>query len=108
MIHDLQTLPTIPCPVFLSPACAVGKGAVSAGKVVTETVEFTKDPLGYLASQLQKAVVSISNEVFPAFVKLLHPDLTVDWFLDAYKVSFAIGLKRPRFSAASMRVAALG
>lgn len=86
----IQDVPSTLC--GLLPSCAVGKKVVGAGKVVTQTIEFTKDPLGYLASQMQKAVVSISSEVFPAFVKLLHPDLTVDWFLDAYKVSFAIGL----------------
>lgn len=59
---------------------------------VAEAVDFASDPLGYLAEQLQAAAAGLAVTVLPAMAKLMHPDLSVDWFLGAYKVSFALSL----------------
>lgn len=59
---------------------------------VAEVVDFASDPLGYLAEQLQAASAGLTTTVLPAMEQLTHPDLSVDWFLGAYKVSFALSI----------------
>ncbi|MFS0701776.1 hypothetical protein AB6N24_17515 [Cellulomonas sp. 179-A 4D5 NHS] len=59
---------------------------------VAEVVDFAVDPLGYLAEQLQAASAGLTTTVLPAMEQLTHPDLSVDWFVGAYKVSFALSI----------------
>lgn len=76
-------------------ACAVKEGAKKAGEVkesVTKIASFTSDPLGYIAGNFQKACEDLSKNLFGELVKVLHPDFSVSWFLEAYKVSFAVGI----------------
>jgi len=55
-------------------------------------VSFVQDPLGYIAQQMQNAASGLASTVLPAMEQLTHPDLSAKWFLDAYKVSFALGI----------------
>lgn len=80
----------------ISPAaCAASKTVEKAAEVkdsVTKVASFTTDPLGHLAGNLQKACEDLSRNLFGELVKVLHPDFSVSWFLEAYKVSFAVGI----------------
>ncbi len=79
-----------PCmPWSTSPECLVHNPIVT---VTTKTVSFMKDPAGYIASKLQQANESLASNVLPQLVKALHPDLSAHWFLDAYRVSFAVAV----------------
>ena len=68
-----------------SPPCKVA-GAVTAA------VDFAKDPLGYIAQKMQAAAAGLASTVLPQLERLTHPDLSAGWFLDAYRVSFALAI----------------
>ena len=68
------------------PAC-IGK---KVGEAVAPVIEFATDPLGYIAQKMQQAAEGLASTVLPQLEKLTHPDLTLDWFLSAYRVSFAL------------------
>jgi hypothetical protein len=62
------------------------------GKSVVDSIDFATDPLGYIAEQMQAAAAGLSQAVLPALEQLTHPDLTAEWFLASYKVSFALAM----------------
>ncbi len=68
-----------------SPPCKVA-GAVTAA------IDFAKDPLGYIAQKMQAAAAGLASTVLPQLERLTHPDLSAGWFLDAYRVSFALAI----------------
>ncbi len=68
-----------------TPACKVA-GAVTAA------IDFAKDPLGYIAQKMQQAAAGLASTVLPQLERLTHPDLSAGWFLDAYRVSFALAI----------------
>lgn len=72
----------------LLPACKVAGGIEKAAAAV----DAATDPFGYMAVQLQKGALGLSETVLPALEELTHPDLTVDWFIGAYRVSFALAI----------------
>ena len=76
--------------------CAAPKNAVKTAvdtkETVTKVADFTSDPLGYIATSIQKACEDMTRSIFGALAKVLHPDFTVDWFLSAYRVSFALAV----------------
>lgn len=76
--------------------CAAPKNAVKTAvdtkETVTKVADFTSDPLGYIATSIQKACEDMTRSIFGALAKVLHPDFTVDWFLSAYRVSFALAI----------------
>ncbi len=76
-----QVMPT-------NPLCAAKAGVDAVGEVV----DFATDPLGYIAQQMQQAAASLAGTVLPALERLTHPDLTAEWFLSAYRVSFALSV----------------
>lgn len=80
----------------ISPAtCAASKTVEKASEVkdsVTKIASFTSDPLGYIAGNVQKACEDLARNLFGELVKVLHPDFSVSWFIEAYKVSFAVGI----------------
>jgi len=87
MIQSPSPAWQMPCmPWSTDPKCLVHNPIT---KTITNTVDFMKDPAGYIASKLQQADESLASNVLPALVKALHPDLSAHWFVEAYKVSFA-------------------
>lgn len=67
---------------------AVG-GAVNAAKGVAD---FWSDPAGNSFIMLQDAAKGLSDTVLPALTHATLPDLTADWFISAYRVSFALSI----------------
>jgi type IV secretion system protein TrbL len=75
------------CDVFpTNPVCIGAK----VGAAVAPVIEFATDPLGYIAQKMQQAAEGLAGTVLPQLEKLTHPNLTLDWFLSAYRVSFAL------------------
>lgn len=72
----------------LLPVCQVVGGVQKAAAAV----DAATDPFGYMAVQLQKSALGLSGSVLPALEKLTHPDLSTDWFISAYRVTFAIAI----------------
>lgn len=74
-------------------ACKAVKETVKdTANKVTAVVDFGSDPLGYVATSIQKACEEMTRSIFGALAEALHPDFSVDWFLSAYRVSFALAI----------------
>ena len=74
-------------------ACKAVKETVKdTANKVTAVADFASDPLGYIATSIQKACEEMTRSIFGALAEALHPDFTVDWFLSAYRVSFALAI----------------
>ena len=74
------------------PVCAVQTLVKSVVDPIANSISFSTDPLGYIATQMQAGASGLSNSILPELEKLTHPDLTVDWFLASYRVSFALAM----------------
>lgn len=82
--------------------CTVDKGkdliggAVNGTKDVINTAkgvgEFWSDPAGNTYKALRDAAKGLSDSVLPALTHATLPDLTADWFINAYKISFALSI----------------
>ncbi|GAA4288919.1 hypothetical protein GCM10022262_32790 [Georgenia daeguensis] len=55
-------------------------------------MDFGSDPLGFLFDKTQEAAHGLSSSVLPTLFDATQPDLSAEWFLDAYRVSFALGV----------------
>ncbi|KPG82410.1 hypothetical protein [Frigoribacterium sp. RIT-PI-h] len=67
---------------------AVGKGVDTVGAVA----DFWSDPAGNTFNMLQDANRGLSETVMPAITKATLPDLTTDWFLRSYAISFGLAI----------------
>ena len=67
-----------------------GLGDVING--VSGTVSYLSDPWGNTFDALRGAAAGLSRDVLPSLTKATLPDLTTDWFINAYKVSFATAI----------------
>lgn len=63
------------------PAAGIGEG-----------IAFASDPLGWTFGKTQEAVVGLTERVLPWLMNATKPDLTVDWFLNTYRMSFGIAV----------------
>ncbi|MFE6767270.1 hypothetical protein [Streptomyces sp. NPDC057689] len=82
--------------------CAIDKGkdiiggAVNGTKDVINTAQsigdFWSDPAGNTYKALRDAAKGLSDSVLPALTHATLPDLTADWFINAYKISFALAI----------------
>jgi type IV secretion system protein TrbL len=67
-----------------------GLGDVVNG--VTGTVNYFSDPWGNTFNALRDAAAGLSENVLPFLTQATLPDLTADWFITAYRVSFATAI----------------
>ncbi|TFD27015.1 hypothetical protein [Cryobacterium cryoconiti] len=70
---------------------AVG-GVNNAVNTVAGVADFWSDPAGNSFKLLQGAAKGLSDTVLPALTQATLPDLTADWFIQAYQVSFALAI----------------
>jgi type IV secretion system protein TrbL len=77
---------------LLGPVCDIAGVAKSAASTVTQVADFASDPLGYIATKMQDSAAGLAGTVLPAMNKLTQPDLSANYFLKAYGVSFALAL----------------
>jgi hypothetical protein len=88
------------CTNWASCAIDTGKdiigGAVNGTKDVINTAQsigdFWSDPAGNTYKALRDAAKGLSDSVLPALTHATLPDLTADWFINAYKISFALAI----------------
>jgi type IV secretion system protein TrbL len=71
-------------------------GAVAATKPVADAVggavNFASDPLGAIFKATRDGAHGLANDLLPALSKATEPDLSVDWFIKAYAISFALAI----------------
>jgi type IV secretion system protein TrbL len=71
-------------------------GAVNGTKDVINTAQsigdFWSDPAGNTYKALRDAAKGLSDSVLPALTHATLPDLTAEWFINAYKISFALAI----------------
>jgi type IV secretion system protein TrbL len=67
-----------------------GVGDVING--ITGAVSYWSDPWGNTFKALQDAAAGLSRDVLPALTEATLPDLSAEWFLNAYRVSFATAI----------------
>ena len=67
-----------------------GVGDVAGG--VAGAISYWSDPWGNTFKALQDAASSMSNDILPALTEAATPDYSAEWFLNAYKVSFAAAI----------------
>ncbi|WIE56328.1 hypothetical protein [Curtobacterium sp. MCBD17_003] len=82
--------------------CAIDKGknligsAVSGTKDAINTAQsigdFWSDPAGNTYKALRDAAKGLSDSVLPALTHATLPDLTADWFVNAYRISFGLAI----------------
>lgn len=58
----------------------------------TGAISYWSDPWGNTFKALQDAAAGLSRDVLPALTEATLPDLSADWFLKAYAVSFAAAI----------------
>lgn len=78
--------------VSASVGCVVKDKAEGAADKVATVVEFSQDPMAFIAQKEAEAARSLTEDIIPALTNLTQPDLTVAWFIDAYKISFAAAI----------------
>jgi type IV secretion system protein TrbL len=83
-------------------ACGIDKGKEIIGGAVNGTKDaintaqsigdFWSDPAGNTYKALRDAAKGLSDSVLPALTHATLPDLTADWFINAYRISFGLAV----------------
>ncbi|GAA3621736.1 hypothetical protein GCM10022199_27730 [Marihabitans asiaticum] len=84
--------PTLdPCagPLKHLPSCRAGQAIGDAADKVGAVIEFGKDPFGYVAQKEAEAAKALTENLIPALARVTEPDLSAEWFINAYRISFA-------------------
>jgi len=88
---DVPNPCSLPGANLLQP-CLVANGAKKGADAAIQVVDFASDPFGYIATKMQSGASGLANTVLPAMNKLTQPDLSADFFLHAYRISFALAI----------------
>ena len=70
----------------------VVKGAQDTANSVVNIASFASDPAGYIFDLLKIGAKGLAHDVLPALAHATEPDLAADWFLNAYRISFATAI----------------
>jgi len=62
------------------------------GESIGGAVNYWQDPFGNTFKALQDAASGLAKDVLPALTEATLPDLSADWFLRAYAISFATAI----------------
>lgn len=73
-----------------NPACAVNDAVNGAVESVGSAVDFASDPFGYLGDKLAEACRGLVDTVIPSLIGAAQPDLSADFFINAYKISWGL------------------
>jgi type IV secretion system protein TrbL len=83
-------------------SCGIDKGKEVIGGAVNGTKDaigtaqsigdFWSDPAGNTYKALRDAAKGLSDSVLPALTHATLPDLTADWFISAYRISFGLAI----------------
>ena len=50
------------------------------------------DPFGFTAEKLKEACLGFATKILPVFTEALKPDLSADWVVSSYRISFAVAV----------------
>lgn len=53
---------------------------------------FLDDPFGFTAEKLKEACMGFATKILPVFTEALKPDLSADWVISSYRISFAVAV----------------
>lgn len=67
----------------------IGNGV---GESIGGAVNYWQDPFGNTFKALQDAAAGLAKDVLPALTEATLPDLSAEWFLRAYAISFATAI----------------
>lgn len=67
-------------------------GAQDTANSVVNIASFASDPAGYIFDLLKIGAKGLAHDVLPALAHATEPDLAADWFLNAYRISFATAI----------------
>lgn len=74
----------------------VAVGAANAAKpaadAISGAVNFAADPLGAIFTATRAGAQGLAKDLLPALSHATEPDLTADWFIRAYAISFALSI----------------
>lgn len=73
-------------------ATCLFNGVSGAASAVTGVIDFWSDPWENTFKALQASARALSDSVLPAVTEATLPDLTADWFVKAYAVTFALAI----------------
>ena len=59
---------------------------------VSDVADFWSDPAGNTFNMLQDGARGLAETILPAITKATLPDLTLDWFLKSYAISFGMAI----------------
>lgn len=59
---------------------------------IAEGISFASDPLGWSFGKVQDALDGLVSRLLPWLMSATKPDLTAEWFIRMYKVSFGIAI----------------
>lgn len=59
---------------------------------VGAAVDFGSDPMGFLFAKVQDAANGLAGTVLPALFEATKPDLSLEWFLRAWAISYGLGV----------------
>ena len=89
--EDTCTLPALICGAQ-DAVGGVADAATGVAQSVGDAANFWTDPAGNTFNMLQDAARGLSETVMPAITKATLPDLTTDWFLRSYAISFGLAV----------------
>ena len=70
-----------------------------------EGIKFANDPMGYILEKAQESVVGLLEDALPALMEHTRPDLSADWFVEAYKLAFGFAVALLAFILIGLSVA---
>jgi type IV secretion system protein TrbL len=74
-----------PCSGIL---CNIG----GIGEAIGGAVNYWQDPFGNTFKALKDAAAGLARDVLPALTEATLPDLSADWFVNAYAIAFAVAI----------------
>lgn len=75
-----------------NPITCIVSGVGDSINSAASTIGYWSDPWGNTFKALQDAAKGMATDVMPVLTKATLPDLTADWFIQAYKISFATAI----------------
>lgn len=99
----MPSLPQNPITDIIDGGKQIVDGGIDAGKQIVDGAKnvvdnasnmasFVSDPAGYIFTLLKAGAKGLAHDVLPALAHATEPDLAADWFLNAYKISFATAI----------------
>lgn len=77
---------------LIDAAVGAANAAKPAADAISGAVNFAADPLGAIFTATRAGAQGLAKDLLPALSHATEPDLTADWFIKAYAISFALSI----------------